>query len=185
MPPKDPNFVKLVASVADKFDTSNLGILGEGKRAINAVSSVLTQVVTGRAAIPFDQASSAIKTITALNDYSLGVYISSVGRQNTAVINSFVNTQPKAGSLVQTPKEIAKSASLTATQLNNRAQTLIAEANALPSDPANIKKAANLRARSLELEAIASDYELLAGLLKGQGPSSPGATTGDYEAIFE
>ena len=185
VPPKDPNFVKLVASVADKFDTSNLGILGEGKRAINAVSSVLTQVVTGRAAIPFDQASSAIKTITALNDYSLGVYISSVGRQNTAVINSFVNTQPKAGSLTQTPKEIAKSANLTATQLNNRAQTLIAEANALPSDPANIKKAANLRARSLELEAIASDYELLAGLLKGQGPSSPGATTGDYEAIFE
>ena len=185
VPPKDPEFVKLVASVAGDFDTSNLGLIGAGKRAINSVSSVLTQVATGRAAIPFDQASSAIKTITALNDYSLGVYISSVGRQNATVVNSFINTQPKAGSLTQTPKEIAKSANLTATQLNNRAQVLLAEANALPSDQANIKKAANLTARSAELEAIASDYELLAALLRGQGPSSPGATTGDYEAIFE
>lgn len=185
VPPKDPEFVQLVASVAENFDTSNLGLIGAGKRAINTVSSVLTQVATGQAAIPFDRASSAIKTITALNDYSLGVYISSVGRQNTTVINSFVNTQPKAGSLVQTPKEIAKSASLTAIQLNNRAQTLIAEANALPSDSANIKKGANLRARSAELEAIASDYELLAALLKGQGSSSPGATTTDMESIFE
>ncbi len=185
VPPKDPEFVKLVASVAGDFDTSNLGLIGAGKRAINSVSSVLTQVATGQAAIPFDQASSAIKTITALNDYSLGVYISSVGRQNATVVNSFINTQPKAGSLTQTPKEIAKSANLTATQLNNRAQVLLAEANALPSDSANIKKAANLTARSQELEAIASDYELLAALLKGQGSSSPGATTTDMESIFE
>ncbi len=140
IPPKDPEFVKMVASVADNFDTSNLGLIGAGKRGINAVSSVFTQLARGEAAIPFEQGSSAIKTITALNDYTLGVYISSVGRQNTAVINSFVNTQPKAKSLIETPKEIAKSASLTATQLKNRAQVLIAEANALPSDAANIKK---------------------------------------------
>ncbi len=117
IPPKDPEFVKMVASVADNFDTSNLGLIGAGKRGINAVSSVFTQLARGEAAIPFEQGSSAIKTITALNDYTLGVYISSVGRQNTAVINSFVNTQPKAKSLIETPKEIAKSASLTATQL--------------------------------------------------------------------
>ena len=185
VPPEDPEFVKMVASVAGDFDTSNLGILGAGKRGINKVSSVLSQIATGQASIPFDDASSAVKTVTALNDYALGVFISSVGRQNTTVINSFMNTQPKATSLTETPKEIAKSASLTSTQLNNRAQRLRSEADQLPSGDANIKKAATLTARALELEALADDYTLLANLLRGSGPQSPGATTGNYEAVFE
>ena len=185
VPPEDPEFVQMVASVAGDFDTSNLGILGAGKRGINKVSSVLTQLATGNAAIPFDDASSAVKTVTALNDYALGVFISSVGRQNTTVINSFTNTQPKAASLTETPNEIAKSASLTAIQLNNRAQRLRSEANELPRGNENIKKAANLESRALELEALAEDYTLLANLLRGSGPQSPGATTGNYEAVFE
>ena len=185
VPPEDPEFVQMVASVAGDFDTSNLGILGAGKRGINKVSSVLSQIATGQAVIPFDDASSAVKTVTALNDYALGVFISSVGRQNTTVIQSFINTQPKATSLTETPKEIAKSATLTSTQLNNRAQRLRSEADQLPSGDANIKKAASLNARALELEALADDYTLLANLLRGSGPQSPGATTGNYEDIFK
>ena len=180
----EPEILSLVRETT-QFDDSTLGVTGAFKRALDNVAIPLQNLVLGRSSPAFPASSEAIKTVQALNQYSTGVFIAAVGRQNANLIATFENTLPDIGSITQSPSQIAKQADRVADKLSNQKNLLEAERNELPAGASQAGKRAKLRRQMIELEFLSDDYRRLANLLKASSRS--GDTSADetqYENIF-
>jgi len=179
--PSEPEILSLVRQTQD-FSESTLGATGAFKRAFDRVAVPFQNLVMGRSNPAFPAASEALKTVQALNQYSTGVFIAAVGRQNANLINTFENTLPDIGAITESPVQLSKSAERVADKLSNQKAFLEIEKNNLPVGIRNDARRATLNRLMVELEYLSDNYRRLGNMLKG---SSVTGTTNVDEAEYE
>ena len=155
----------------EDFSEANLGATGLIKRAIDKVVVPTQNLFLGESQEAFPGALKAVKTINAVNDYAVGVFISAVGRQNQNLIDAFRGTLPSPTSILESATSQASSASRTADRLDAQKTRLSTELSVLSTAASNNKKRAELSGKIKELEALAKNYRLLANMLRGRTSS--------------
>lgn len=161
----------------EDFSEANFGATGLVKRAIDKLFVPIQNLTLGRSQEGFPGALKAVKTISAINNYAEGVFISAVGRQNQNQIDAFRAILPNPAGVLESVSSQAGAAMRTSDRLSAQRIALERELGDLTSAPSNNKRRAKLRGKIEELRSLSKNFELLASMLRGKTGS--GTTISD------